>query len=291
MDRALNNRKGISEATKEKILAAAKAYGYRPNMHARSIAGGKAMLIGVVVFDLKNQYFSDILMHIEDNCSQKGYSTVVMFTNKKTDKEIECVENLYHMAADGIVICPINQGEEFENFLSSLNIPVVTIGNRLQGKIPYVGIDNAQSMRDTVQYTKAKGYQAVVYVSPTLQLNDNTFAQEERCKAFKKAAEAEGLEYIITDITHAEDVMPKDKKTALICPTDTYAVRLLEMARNHGAGIIGFDNIRLLDQMNIKLDSVSYDMKAAAKAVVDYIVDGKPIRGVINHHIVERGSV
>ena len=291
MDRALNDRKGISEATKEKILTAAKAYGYRPNMHARSIAGGKAMLIGVVVFDLKNQYFSDILMHIEENCGLKGYSTVVMFTDKKADKEIECVENLYHMAADGIVICPINHGEEFQNFLSSLNIPVVTIGNRLKGKIPYVGIDNAQSMRDTVKHIKQKGYEAVVYVSPTLHLSDNTFAQEERCKAFKKTAEAEGLEYVLTDIAHAEAAIPPNKKTAFICPTDTYAVRLLEMARSHGAGIIGFDNIRLLDQMNIKLDSVSYDMKAAAKAVVDYIVDGKPIPDVIEHHIVERGSV
>ena len=99
------------------------------------------------------------------------------------------------------------------------------------------------------------------------------------------------MEFVITDIAHVENAIPADKKTALICPTDVYAVRLLDMARNRGVGIIGFDNIRLLDQMNIKLDSVSYDMKAAAKAVVDYIVDGKPIHGVINHHIVERGSI
>lgn len=249
------------------------------------------MLIGVVVFDLKNQYFSDILMHIEENCGLKGYSTVVMFTDKKADKEIECIENLYHMAADGIVICPINHGEEFENFLLSLNIPIVTIGNKLQGKIPYVGIDNAQAMSDTVHYIREKGYEAVVYVSPTLHLNDNIFAQEERCKAFKKTAKAEGLDFVITDIAHVEDAIPADKKTALICPTDVYAVRLLDMARNRGLGIIGFDNIRLLDQMNIKLDSVSYDMKAAARAVVDYVADGKSIQDVINHHIVERGSV
>lgn len=106
VDRALNNRKGISEKTKERILAVAKQYGYRPNIHARSIAGGRSMLIGIVVFDLNNQYFSDILMRIEEYCAKKDYSAVVMFTDKDPKKEIECIKNLYHMAVDGIVLCP-----------------------------------------------------------------------------------------------------------------------------------------------------------------------------------------
>lgn len=79
VDRALNGRKGISPKTKEKILTTAQKYGYRPNIHARSIAGGKSMLMGVVVFDLENQYFSDILT---------------------------AIENLYLMSVDGIVLCP-----------------------------------------------------------------------------------------------------------------------------------------------------------------------------------------
>lgn len=63
VDRALNGRKGIRPETREKILNVAKEYDYRPNIHARSIAGGKSQLIGVVVFNLNNQYFSDFLFH------------------------------------------------------------------------------------------------------------------------------------------------------------------------------------------------------------------------------------
>ena len=73
VDRALNNRPGISPSTKEKILKAAKEYGYKPNIHARSMAGGKSQLIGVVVFDLKNQYFCNILTRLEGYCSTLGY--------------------------------------------------------------------------------------------------------------------------------------------------------------------------------------------------------------------------
>lgn len=62
VDRALNDRVGISRETKEKILCAAREYKYRPNIHARSVASGKSMLVGIVVFDLKNQYFAIFLL-------------------------------------------------------------------------------------------------------------------------------------------------------------------------------------------------------------------------------------
>ena len=52
VDRALNNRNGISPQTKEKILSVAKEFGYRPNIHTRCMAGGKSHLIGVVILTL-----------------------------------------------------------------------------------------------------------------------------------------------------------------------------------------------------------------------------------------------
>lgn len=232
------------------------------------------MLIGVVVFDLQNQYFSDVLTMIENQCTEKGYSTVVMFTDKKPQKEINCIENLYNMSVDGIVLCPINQGEEFENFLLSLNIPIVTIGNSLN-KIPYVGIDNTQSMKDTVQFVKNKGYNSVVYVMPNLNNAENSFAQSERLDAFSKTADEFCLHYIITDVRTAISAIMPGSRTALICPTDIYAICLYTAAKEKGAGIIGFDNTRLIDWLNIPLDSVSYDVAATARTVVSYIIDGQ----------------
>lgn len=289
VDRALNDRKGISPKTKEKILNVAKEYGYRPNMHARSIAGGRSQLIGIVVFDLNNQYFSDILTNIEACCASKGYSTVVMFTNKDHKKEIECIHNLYHMAVDGIVLCPINAGEEYENFLLSLNIPVVTFGNKLNS-IPHIGIDNASAMKETVEYVLNRGYKKLIYVKPRLQ-EKNTFAQKERLDAFTAACDNAKVRYVVTELPDAEREMEKYTPCAFVCPTDIYAIKLLSVAGKYKAGIIGFDNIRLIDELDLKLDSVSYDMKSTAKAAVDHIVNGKPVPGSIPHQLVKRGSI
>ena len=289
VDRALNNRKGINPKTKEKILAVAKEYGYRPNIHARSIAGGKSMLIGVVVFDLNNQYFSDILTNIQRYCSLKSYSTVIMFTDKERQKEIECIKSLYHMSVDGIVICPCSQGVEYENYLLSLDIPIVTIGNKLD-RIPYVGIDNMLSMRETVEYVLSRGYEKLIYVKPSLQ-EHNTSAQTERLNSFYDVCRNHAVEYAVTDIYNAENEINSQKATAFICPTDLYAIKLMPLAPKYQVGIIGFDNIRLIDELSLPLDSVAYDINATAKRVTEYIIDGKSIFTPVQHRLVKRGSV
>ena len=289
VDRALNDRKGINPKTKEKILEVAKKFGYRPNIHARSIAGGKSHLIGVVVFDLRNQYFSDILMAIENYCAAIGYSTVVMFTDKSGEKEIECIRNLYYMSVDGIILCPVNSGEEYENFLVSLDIPVITFGNRLN-RIQYVGIDNAEAIRSTIEHVLKNGYQKLIYIKPELN-QSNTFAQSERLNAFVCICETEKITYLVSSLEHVEKEIDSHVSCALICPPDIYALKLLPTARKHNAGIIGFDNVRIIDELDLKLDSVAYDIQSTAKIAVDYIVTEKSINDPISYQIIKRGSV
>lgn len=289
VDRALNNRKGISAKTKEKILKVAKEYGYRPNIHATSLAGGKSHLIGVVVFDLENEYFSEILTGIEKYCTQKGYSIVVMMTDKNPEKEIECIDNLYQMSIDGIVICPINKGEEYENYLLSLEIPIVTIGNKLD-RIPYAGIDNAAAMVETVEHVLINGYERLIYVKPGAG-DKNDFAQTARLNAFLEVCTKYNTEFCVTDMENVAEEMDSDRKKAIICPIDIYALRLLNSAKEKKAGIIGFDNIRIIDELALKLDSVAYDISGTAKVASDYIIDGKPISSTIPHKLIKRGSI
>ena len=85
--------------------------------------------------------------------------------------------------------------------------------------------------------------------------------------------------------------LDSQKPTAFICPTDIYAIKLLPVVKAKQAGIIGFDNIRLIDEIGLKLDSVAYDVESAAKAVSDYIISQKSIPASIQHKLVCRGSL
>ena len=68
--RALNNKGRISKTTREKILQTAKDLGYRPDLLARGLVKGRTMNIGVVVFDVKNQYFAQMLSAIEGKAQE-----------------------------------------------------------------------------------------------------------------------------------------------------------------------------------------------------------------------------
>ncbi len=289
VDRALNNRKGISEATKQKILSVAKEYGYRPNIHARCIAGGKSQLIGIVIFDINNQYFSDLLTEIENYCTKNGYSTLIMFTDKDKRREIKAIEDLYSLSVDGIVLCPCNDSTEYKNYLLSLDIPIVTVGNKLDG-IPYFSIDNAQAVKDTTEYVISKGYNKLIYVKPPLK-ESNTYAQDIRLESFLNFCKEKDVDYTISTINKAEKHITESKKCAIICPTDIYAVKLLSLAKKHNAGIIGFDNIKLIDELDLKLDSVSYDIATTAKNSIDHILGKEKDDTVIAHKIIKRGSI
>lgn len=289
VDRALNNRKGINPQTRERILSVAREYGYRPNIHARCMAGGRSMLIGVVVFDLNNQYFSDFLTELSNYCASVHYSTVVMFTDKDPARELECIQSLYHMSVDGIILCPVNGGEAFENYLLSLNIPIVTIGNRLHC-LPHVGIDDRQAMADTTAHVLRLGYDHLLYVRPRLSQR-NISAQALRLEGFTATVTASGTPHAVTAIDNAEAALIPGKRNAFVCPTDVYALRLLAAAQNHSAGIIGFDNIRLIDILHLKLDSVSYNIPQAVRLAAEYIIEGHPISVSVSHKLVFRGSL
>lgn len=287
VDRALNNRKGINPKTREHILAVAKEYGYRPNIHARSMAGGKSMLIGVVVFDLYNPFFSDMLMRIEEAAAEQGYASVVMFTDKNSKKEIANIRELEHMAVDGIIVMPANSGTEYERFLTSLEIPIVTVGNRL-AQFPAAWINDRAAMETVMEHVLRKDYEKLIYVTPNLQ-EKNSFAQQQRRCAFVEMAG--NIPHIVTELSGVEVELAGGQKSAVICPADIYAMRLLETVKKYRAGIISFDNISLLDTLGIPLDSVAYDIQRIAQLAVDYIANGTPIDTTADYQLILRGSV
>lgn len=99
------------------------------------------------------------------------------------------------------------------------------------------------------------------------------------------------VEYAVTELSQAEKEIDANRKNAFICPTDLYAIKLLSTAQQHRAGIIGFDNIRLIDELNLTLDSVAYDINQTARILSDYIIEGKDISVLSKHKLIQRGSI
>jgi LacI family transcriptional regulator len=212
-----------------------------------------------------------------------------MFTGKDPKRELECIKTLYDIAVDGIVICPINKGESYENFLLSLDTHIITVGNRLL-TIKHSGINDQKAMSDATSYVIKRGYEELIYVMPNLDDKVNFSAQQERLLGFKQAANESAVKYSVTDIHGAFEYKNFENKTAYICSTDVYALRIADHAKSSGAGLIGFDDIDLIDLLGLGFDSVACDTNSIALGAFEYITSGKS-PDTPEHFIKQRGSV
>ena len=185
VDRALNNRSDISAETKKRIINVARQYGYREYVDSNSenkIIGQ----VGIIVFNLNNEYFSKLITETERILHKLGLSTVIMITHYDKQYEIECIRNMYNMGVKGIVICAINHGKDFDNYLKLFNTPIVAVGNDI-GSVPYVGIDDFSAMKELTLKALSKGFSNLIYFSPAL-IYKGVNAQTLRYEGFLSAA-------------------------------------------------------------------------------------------------------
>ncbi|MGM9663591.1 MAG: LacI family DNA-binding transcriptional regulator [Eubacteriales bacterium] len=279
VDRALNNRADINSETKKRIISIAKQYGYRKYIDS-DVENKSVGQIGIIVFNLNNEYFSKLITETEFILRELGLSAVIMMTHYDKQYEIECIRNMYNMGIQGIILCSVNSGSEFNNYLNLFDIPIVAVGNNI-GSIPYVGIDDFCAMRDMTEKLLAEGYTDLIYFSPALKYKD-AYAQESRYEGFLNAV-SDRKYSLVTDIDQIAECY--NDKTAVICSTDYYAFQVYFKAKN--AKIVGFDNLDAIQQYKLNIDSVGYSVSEIARSAIDIIVGKKSGNFTIAYKIIE----
>lgn len=289
VDRAIHNRAGISEKTKNRILKVAKELNYKPDYSARSLAMGKTKTIGIVLFDLHNRSFAELLTTIEIRARELGYFVCVTFSDKNKKDEMACIDFLVNRKVDGIILLTVNKGKQFESFLSKLNIPIVTIFNLVSDKWEFIGVRERQAMRNAIDYVVAqKRYNKFIYISPPLSNlgEKNIYTQEERYNGFLESLKRNKIDtdpIIIKDFEYIKELdriqIHKLGNVAVICSTDHYALEVInylkekEIVIPEQVGVMGFDDIDMLKYITPRLTTVKYPIDEIGKKVIESIIN------------------
>jgi LacI family transcriptional regulator len=291
VDRALNGRPGINSETRKRIQETARQYKYRPHLIAASLSRGRSMSIGVVLFDLKNRYFSQMSNTISLSARDRGYLTYIAVSEKDTDAEAQILHNLASRRVDGIILLPITRGETYIKQLKELEIPIVTVGNRLPG-IHHAAIDDAKAAWDSARYIHMAGYRRLCLVCPPLRKKGamggrmNIVSQELRAGGFEQyMAENPELSYEILiqkDFCDTAASMvrsgPSKNRIAFLCSSDVYALELLKGFRERGisipgdAGLMGFDNLDIFDYITPQITTVSTSQEMVGAEAVNTLL-------------------
>lgn len=273
VDRALHNRGGIHPKTKEKILAVAREYDYVPSVRADEESVG-SMLIGVVLYDLYNEFFSKLAMSLVSTAKSMGYSVIFLFSDKDIAAEKSAIEYFNYIGVDGIVLFSVgSDDEEYFRYLHSLMKPIAVVGNRVSD-LTYIGIDDRCAMYDlTRRLLQDASEGEITYFAPILKkaLNRDN-AQLLRLEGFKEAMkEARRPFRIVT-----EDGDLTGDCAGILCATDHYVLRVLNrFGTDTKMQIAGFDNTSFLKHMKTKLLTVDYSTDRIAQECLGYILGSK----------------
>ncbi len=104
VSRVLSGSAGVSASRKAKVMEWVRKLDFEPNFSAQTLAANRSLLIGVVVPDLMNPYFSEILAHIEKYSARNGYNIIIANSNGDQNREREIIKSLRARQVDGILI-------------------------------------------------------------------------------------------------------------------------------------------------------------------------------------------
>jgi len=151
---ALNGKPGVSQETRERVLRLADEYNYRPNMMARSMRGARTKMFGVLVGDITDVFFVELLSGVEEVARKESMVIMIGNTNNDPKQEAEGLDTLLSYQCENIIITPTGVDCQILEKLRNAGVNYAIADRTYDGVMGYnqVSIDNRQDAVDAVQY-------------------------------------------------------------------------------------------------------------------------------------------
>jgi DNA-binding LacI/PurR family transcriptional regulator len=261
VSRALQGTAGVTPATRARVEAAAQALRYRPSGVARSLKLRATSTIGLIVTDIENPYFPQVIRAVEDSARERGYSVVLADGRRDQAREIQSLENLATREVDGLLIASSALTERHRSWIEESPCPVVIInGESSLPAVPAVLSDNRAGGQLAAGHVSGLGHRSICYVAAPRSSN---VAVEERLGGVRSALLERGVAGASVRVVEGDGTVEGGERaarealgrypetTALICYNDLSAVGALHglaavgLRVPHDVSVVGFDDIEI----------------------------------------------
>lgn len=192
VSRALNDKPGVSATTRARIKAEAERIGYVPNVHARSLVLGSRRTIGVILTDLANPFFSDLMSEIEELAINAGYTLLLLLSAEDPEREQIAIETALRSGVDGILGVPVQGRANPWSAVKKAGIPLVIMARELLNlDVDLYSNDNEAGRRLSAEAAIDRGARDIVLVEEDLHVS--TVAH--RLDAFHRVLDAHGIPF------------------------------------------------------------------------------------------------
>lgn len=295
VSRTLNQSGPVKAATARKVWRAVTALNYYPNSHARALVSGRSRLIGLIVSDITNPFFPELIRSFERLAADQKYDLLVTSTDYETARMTACLRRMLERKVDGVAMMTSEMDVGLIRELSRRGVPIVFMDvGQVGPKMSHVSIDYANGIHQAVDHLVELGHKRIAFISGPLDLH----SARTRRQAFIEGMRRHGLTpdpRLIREGTHTAEggekamgalLRLKRHPTAVAASNDWTAIGALHAIVDAGLrvpddiSIVGFDDIPLVSYTNPALTTIRMSASAvgatAFEALFSLIGEARP---------------
>jgi DNA-binding LacI/PurR family transcriptional regulator len=255
VSRVANGRTNVDADTRERVLAAMRRVGYRPNSAARALRNGRFRSIGVIISSLSTFGNSRTVDAVAAAVADQGFSIVLMTVPRSTQGEVSgAFSRLNEQAVDGVIILIEQHQLDQNEIVLPQGLPVVVIDSNARYPSPVIDTDQAEGAASATRHLVELGHKTVWHIAGPPQ----SYAAQRRLKSWQAVLEEAGRAVppvLVGDwsaasgYTHGQQLAADPAVTAVFTANDQMALGLIHALHEAGrdvpgdVSIVGFDDM------------------------------------------------
>jgi LacI family transcriptional regulator, galactose operon repressor len=284
----VNRTRPVSDGARERVERAIAELGYFPSAVARALKTSETRILGVIVPNITNPFFSELMRGIEDVCERSHYSVFLCNGDDDLERQGRSLETLLERRVDGVLLAtPTGPAAALAKRLSSARMKTVVVDRRVPGlEADQVRIDHQAGARLAVDHLLALGHRRIACLA-----GPSSFAvSRARVAGWRKALARAGItpedDWLLAgdfraadghDLTHR--LLARGNLTAVFASNDLLGIGALRAAAEHGRpvpkslSIIGFDGIEMGAFTYPALTTVGYPIRSIGETAATVLID------------------
>ena len=286
VSRVVNRNPRVDEELAERVRESIRELGYIPSRVARSLVSGRSSTFGVIISDITNPFFPELIQGFEDAAVEVGYETLIGSTNYDLLKMEACVDRMLERKVDGVAVMTFGIEGPLLDRLAARGIPMVFIDKApATQKSLAISIDYAQGIAAAVDHVAKLGHERIAFLSGPPALHSAVARRRAFQAAMKKAGLKVEPSYMVTGDHMLERGMEAAEKllklsvppTAILCSNDLSAIGAMHAVSAAGlsvprdVSVVGFDDVRFSEFLIPPLTTVRMSRNDIARAAVQLL--------------------
>jgi LacI family transcriptional regulator len=286
------NRPGVvAESTRSRVQAAIKSLGFIRNESARQLRAGRSRIIGLIVLDVANPFFTDVARGVEDEASESGLAVILCNSDDQQAKESGYLELLEEHRVQGILITPVSGADERLTLLQRRGTPVVLVDSKSpSGGQCSVSVDDVLGGDLAVSHLLEAGHKRIAFVGGPMSIRQVADRRDGALRALERAngtgADLHVMETPALNVSAGQqagaalaEFPPGTRPTAVFCANDLLALGVLQemTARRirvpESIALVGYDDIDFASAAAVPLSSVRQPRHQLGRSAAQLLLD------------------